>query len=97
MLDGDACHGYGLQTRLEACGLCPDPAALYRALHRLETDGSVASDWVQPVAGPRRRLYRLTPDGRRKLEELADMIIVARDHHDLFLRARAAWRPLHGP
>jgi PadR family transcriptional regulator PadR len=40
--------------------------SVYPALHRLEDLGLLASDW-QPVAGRRRRVYRLTPAGSAAL------------------------------
>lgn len=92
LLDSDPCHGYGLTAKLEASHLCPDPASMYRALHRLAEDGAVVSSWAQPLAGPRRRVYRLTPAGQRKLDELATGIRVARDHHDRFVRMRKVTR-----
>jgi DNA-binding PadR family transcriptional regulator len=88
LLDDEACHGYGLQGKLAARRLHPDPAALYRMLRKLEDDGCVVSDWAEPAAGPPRRLYNLTPHGRGNLDEVAATIKVARDHHDTFLRAR---------
>jgi len=39
---------------------------VYPALHRLETAGLIAGLW-STVDGRRRRTYRLTPAGRRKL------------------------------
>ncbi len=42
--------------------------AVYPALHRLESDGLLSSDWAV-IAGRRRRIYQLTPAGRRGLLE----------------------------
>ena len=39
---------------------------LYPVLHRLEADGLLASSWSE-AAGRRRRVYRLTRNGRRAL------------------------------
>lgn len=41
--------------------------AVYPALHRLEQDGLVSSEWAQ-VAGRRRRTYRLTERGATALQ-----------------------------
>jgi DNA-binding PadR family transcriptional regulator len=68
-LDGAPGHGYAVITALrERSGGALDLAegAVYPALHRLEAAGLVASEW-QSIAGRRRRLYRLTPDGRASL------------------------------
>jgi DNA-binding PadR family transcriptional regulator len=40
---------------------------IYPALHRLEREGLLASEWRE-ADGRRRKYYRLTPDGRRRLE-----------------------------
>jgi PadR family transcriptional regulator PadR len=72
-----------LQTRGRSCGydLCSelanhaltdaqiDKAALYRTLRQLEACGNVKSTWEEGAAGPARRVYRLTKDGERHLEE----------------------------
>jgi len=41
---------------------------LYPALYRLEADGLVESFWEENAAGPRRRYYRLTAQGRAALD-----------------------------
>lgn len=49
-------------------------AAVYRTLRQLEATGNVVSEWVTESAGPPRRVYRLTPDGERHLEEWLDVL-----------------------
>ena len=56
----------GAARRLTAYG------TLYKALDRLEMAGHLVSRWEDPeyaadAARPRRRFYRLTPDGERAL------------------------------
>jgi len=41
----------------------PTEGTVYPALHRLERDGFVASEW-SAESGRRRRVYTLTPAGR---------------------------------
>ena len=60
---------------------------MYRVLRQLESDGWLQSRWMQPAAGPRRRLYRLTLKGRRSLEELVTGITDVQSSHAAFLRA----------
>lgn len=43
---------------------------LYPALHQLESEGLVESEWRASDRGPRRKYYRLTPRGRREAERL---------------------------
>jgi PadR family transcriptional regulator PadR len=42
---------------------------IYPALHRLEEGGLLASSWMTPVGGRKRRVYALTPKGRDALAE----------------------------
>lgn len=68
LADGPA-HGYAVITALRersegAFDLTE--GSVYPALHRLEDRGLLSSEW-QPVSGRRRRLYRLTRDGRAAL------------------------------
>jgi len=49
---------------------------------------------MQPTAGPPRRVYRLTPEGRRELEAITSRIANSRDLQARFLLAYAQARPL---
>lgn len=42
-------------------------AALYKALHRMERNGWVASEWGLSEKGKRAKFYRLTEEGKRQL------------------------------
>jgi PadR family transcriptional regulator PadR len=42
---------------------------LYPALKRMEANGYIEGYWDDRDTGPRRRYYRITKDGRKKLEE----------------------------
>lgn len=69
---GDA-HGLEILRRLEeaGCGLLRlKEGSLYPALYRLEAAGEVKAAWEDSPhgrRGARRRFYRLTPKGQRKL------------------------------
>ncbi len=43
--------------------------SLYPALHRLEREKLLASYWEETSEGRRRKFYRLTPAGRRGLDQ----------------------------
>ena len=63
-------HGYAIMETLRAGsgGQFDLPTGtVYPALHRLERAGLVAGTWSQ-AAGRRRRVYELTPAGRRMLD-----------------------------
>ena len=65
-------HGYGITAALRAGSqnaLQVDTGSLYPALHRLEREGSVASEWTTSENKQRVKEYRLTAAGRRKLTE----------------------------
>jgi PadR family transcriptional regulator, regulatory protein PadR len=83
ILSRGAGHGYAVITTLrDRSGGVLDltEGAVYPALHRLEDQGLLASDW-QPVAGRRRRIYAVTSSGlealrgrRRDWRQLASAI-----------------------
>jgi PadR family transcriptional regulator PadR len=65
----EAAHGYAILQQLKArSGGAFDLAegTIYPALHRLERDGLLASDWSTET-GRRRRVYRVTKAGRASL------------------------------
>jgi DNA-binding PadR family transcriptional regulator len=64
-------HGYGVieELRRRSGGVFDLPGGtVYPALHRLERQGLLTSDREQ-VGGRERRVYRVSPRGRRKLSE----------------------------
>ena len=66
-------HGLEILRRLEegGCGLLRlKEGSLYPALYRLEQAGEVKAEWEKGAhgrRGARRRIYRLTPKGGRRL------------------------------
>jgi PadR family transcriptional regulator, regulatory protein PadR len=70
-------YGYDLSAALQAHAVTDaeiERAALYRTLRQLERNGNVASEWVTDGSGPARRVYRLTPNGERHLDEWATVL-----------------------
>jgi PadR family transcriptional regulator, regulatory protein PadR len=62
-------HGYAVIEELKRRSggdLELPEGTIYPALHRLERRGMLRSTWTR-VDGRRRRIYRLTADGRREL------------------------------
>lgn len=70
-LESGPAHGYGviddLKRRSEGAFDLQE-GTIYPALHRLEHEGMVESEW-SIENGRRRRVYRLTRKGRRTLKE----------------------------
>ncbi|HYK87640.1 MAG TPA: PadR family transcriptional regulator [Acidobacteriota bacterium] len=63
-------HGYGIsQTIAGRSGdlLQVETGSLYPALHRLERQGWVTSQWKQTESNQRAKFYRLTAAGRKQL------------------------------
>ena len=69
-------HGWGIAQRIQqlsADALQVGQGSLYPALHRLELDGMIASEWAASENNRRAKYYSLTPQGRRRLKsELVD-------------------------
>lgn len=72
-------HGYELWDAVRARRLAVDLAGVYRALRSMEQHDLVTSCWEPSDAGPDRRVYELTANGRsaaaaaaRDLQEIRD-------------------------
>ena len=75
LLAGRPRHGYdiGRQIEVKSQGVVQlHVASLYPLLYRLERRGWVAGRWVEKAGERRRRYYRLTPAGRKVLEDQKD-------------------------
>jgi len=72
LLAGGPLHGYRIVQRLVRTPMLdggrPDPTGVYRMLRSMEKRGLVVSSWGLSDSGPAKRLYRLTPAGRRCLD-----------------------------
>ena len=69
-LRGGALHGYAIIDHIRSTSADRFDYAegtVYPALHRLEHEGLLRSNWVD-VEGRRRRAYALTPPGRKALD-----------------------------
>lgn len=74
-LSGEAMHGYAIAKWIgdRASGdIEVTDAALYKALHRLEAEETIASEWGQSENNRRAKYYSLTARGKQALRaELA--------------------------
>jgi PadR family transcriptional regulator PadR len=62
-------HGFGIAEYLHQISdaLHVEEGSLYPALHRLESQGLIQSDWGVSDNNRRARFYRLTPRGQKQL------------------------------
>ncbi len=72
LLDEKPMHGYQLMEELNKRGLAQpekiEPGAVYTVLRRMEHRGLLSSEWQEKEAGPDRRVYTLTEEGRMHLK-----------------------------
>ena len=64
-------HGYGVLLRIQQISkdrLEIQQGSLYPALYRLEDQGWIQSEWGESENKRKAKYYRLTPDGKRRLE-----------------------------
>ena len=83
-------HGYDVSRRIETRSheaFVVEDAALYKALHRLESSGAVDAEWGVSASNRRAKFYRLTPAGRR---------LLASETHTFRAYAQAVLRVLDG-
>ncbi|MGD0901763.1 MAG: PadR family transcriptional regulator [Terracidiphilus sp.] len=69
-LDRGPMHGWGITLHIERISnevLRVEEGSLYPALHRLEQEGWIASEWGLSENNRRARFYRLTELGRKQL------------------------------
>jgi transcriptional regulator len=65
-------HGWAIAKRIQQVSndeLQVTQGALYPALHRLEQQGWIGSEWRQTESGREAKFYRLTRAGRVQLEK----------------------------
>ena len=67
-------HGFGIAEYLVdvSDGLNVEEGSLYPALHRLESQGLIQSEWGVSDNNRRARYYKLTPRGKRRVKQEAD-------------------------
>ena len=65
-------HGHGIAKSIERLSedtLKVEHGSLYPALHRLELEGLIDSEWGQSSNNRRAKYYRLTTSGRKQLTQ----------------------------
>jgi transcriptional regulator len=63
-------HGYGITNQIQQISgevLQVEEGSLYPALHRMEQEGWIASEWAMSDTNRRVRYYKLTTKGKRQL------------------------------
>ena len=69
-------HGWGIAQRIQQVSkdaLQVGQGSLYPALHRLELNSLISSEWAASDNNRRAKYYSITPAGRKRLKsELAD-------------------------
>jgi transcriptional regulator len=65
-------HGYGISQKLKTLSrdnFQVNPGSLFPSLYRLEQDGKLKAEWQLSENNRKAKYYRLTPAGRRELEQ----------------------------
>ena len=65
-------HGFGIALHIQTVSselLRVEEGSLYPALHRIEQEGWIASEWRLSENNRRAKYYRLTAAGRRQLAQ----------------------------
>jgi PadR family transcriptional regulator PadR len=72
-LEREPMHGWGIADRIEQSSrevFRVQTGTLYPSLHRLLLKGWISAGWRTTENNRRARYYRLTPAGRKRLEEV---------------------------
>ena len=65
-------HGYGIAVHIQKVSsdaLRVEEGSLYPALHRIEQDGWIRSEWGASDNNRKAKFYSITAAGRRRLEQ----------------------------
>ena len=68
-------HGYAIAKRIKSVSreaLAIEEGSLYPALNRMLVKGWLAAEWGVSESNRKARFYRLTPAGRRQLQQEAE-------------------------
>jgi PadR family transcriptional regulator, regulatory protein PadR len=68
-------HGYGIVLHIQRASdelLRVEEGSLYPALHRMEQSRWVSSEWAMTETNRKAKYYKLTPAGRKQLQEAVD-------------------------
>lgn len=74
-------HGYAMIENLKKLDLGLqdlNTSTLYRTLRRMESDGSIRSQWAAGGPGPKRRVYQITEQGADHLKQWIEMLQIRR-------------------
>jgi PadR family transcriptional regulator PadR len=93
-------HGYDLLEQVRRLGIRgAEPGGLYRYLRAMEKEELVSSWWEPSQAGPARRTYVLTDQGRRALDtsvsglrDVREILVSLLDRYDGLMRETRAAR-----
>jgi transcriptional regulator len=68
-------HGYGIVLHIQRASdelLRVEEGSLYPALHRMEQNGWISSEWALTETNRNAKYYKLTAQGRRQLQQAED-------------------------
>jgi transcriptional regulator len=72
ILNEEPQHGYGIMREMEQRSegyFSMTAALLYPALHQMELDGLVSSEWQTSIGNRRKKIYSITPQGKEHLKK----------------------------
>jgi len=79
LLAREKTHGYDVVQRLKGLEMFadvpPDTSGVYKALKSMEEEGLISSKWEQRGAGPAKKRYALTKDGKICLKRWAGTLV----------------------
>ncbi|MCX6383002.1 MAG: helix-turn-helix transcriptional regulator [Actinobacteria bacterium] len=81
-------HGYKLTERYAELGFTEanfDPGAIYRTLKILESEKLITPKWDTEKIGPAKKIYSITPDGRKMLSKWAENILKRKKIFEVFI------------
>ena len=72
IIASDKVYVADMLRRLSTTEFATQEGTLYPLLSKMRREGAVDYDWQESDAGPPRKYYKLTPQGKAQLDELTD-------------------------
>ncbi|MFO7881493.1 MAG: PadR family transcriptional regulator [Kosmotogaceae bacterium] len=88
LLNEKTSHGYSLMNRLPYFGFEPktiNTSTIYRTLRSMEKDNIVKSIWKESEQGPKKRVYKITQEGKKELESWMNFLKIRKNQIDKVL------------
>ncbi len=74
-LVGGELHALGISRKIVEAGGSDIKGGIYNSCQRLENQGLITGEWGDEDKGPRKKRYKLTPEGKEKFDKERNVLL----------------------